>query len=103
MIQPLAGDNRNAASAAASAGVPNRLSGYRAAIASRFAGEFSKRSANGVSTSAGAIALTRIRGAHSAASERTSPSTAPLAAAIEECMGMPCPTATVLNRTTLAA
>ena len=39
--------------------------------------------------SAGAIALTRIFGAHSAAKLRVRPSIAPLAAAIEACMGEP--------------
>ena len=39
--------------------------------------------------SAGAIALTRIFGAHSAASDRIRPSTAALAAATDACIGMP--------------
>ena len=48
------------------------------------------------------MALTRTFGAHSAASDRTSPSTAPFAAATEACIGIPWATATVLKSTTLA-
>ena len=49
------------------------------------------------------MALTRIPGASSAASERVSPSTAPFAMAMEAWKGKPVWTATVENKTTEAA
>ena len=48
------------------------------------------------------MAFTRMPGAHSAASDRVNPSTAPFAAAMLAWKLSPVPTATVLNKTTEA-
>ncbi|MEY4404010.1 MAG: hypothetical protein RIR91_2045 [Verrucomicrobiota bacterium] len=64
--------------------------------------EFSNGPAKGVSVSEGAIAFTRMSGAHSAARLRVRPSRAPLAEAMLACIGMPCATATVEKSTTEA-
>ena len=88
------------AAAAMSEGSPIRSRGCRLAAASLCRSLRRSRAANGVSVSEGAIAFTLILGASSAARERVKPSTAPLAAAIEACIGMPVATATVENSTT---
>ncbi len=69
--------------AATSSADPIRLSGCLSAASFCFSSLLSNRSARGVSTIDGATALTRMRGANSAASERVSPSTAPFALAME--------------------
>lgn len=69
--------------AASSAGEPMRFRGWRSAAPCRLAALFSRLDDKGVSVSDGATALSRIPGASSAARARVSPSTAPLALAIE--------------------
>ena len=64
-------------------GDPMRLSGWRSAAALRFSSLESKFAASGVSVNEGAITFTRIRGANSAANDLASPSTAPLAPAMD--------------------
>ncbi len=71
LIQPLFPADKKWASAAISCAVPTRLSRCLAPAASFFSSELSSRAASGVSVSEGAMQLTRIVGAHSAASERT--------------------------------
>src|SRR5690606_158349 len=73
------------------------------AEALRFSSLASSTPANGVSVRLGAMALNRIPArAYSAASDRVSPSTAPLAAATEAWYGIPWETAMVLKNTTEA-
>ena len=99
VIHPEASASRNSAIAAMSSTVPMRFKGCLSAIAARFWSLASNRSARGVSVNEGATQLTRILGASSAARERVNPSTAPLAAATDACMGSPWRTATVLKVT----
>ena len=67
---------------AMSSGFPMRASGCLFADASAFSGLDNSLADNGVSTKLGAMAFTRMAGAHSAAKLRVNPSTAPLAAAM---------------------
>ena len=77
-------ESKKAAIDAISWDVPTFCNGCLAAEASRFSGVFNSLSAKGVSVRDGAIQLTLIDGASSAASDLVSPSTAPLAADTDE-------------------
>ena len=88
-IQPASGDRRKTARRAISSGRPSRLRGCCTASASAASSLLKSCSASGVRVSDGAIALTRIRGASSAASARVNPDTAPLDILTETCMGNP--------------
>lgn len=70
MIHVAWGDSRNAARWAASSARPRRASGCIAAMASRIFGLAVMPAVNGVCVRDGAIALTRIPGANSTASDR---------------------------------
>lgn len=94
-----ASESRKETSWAMSSGWPVCWRGWRLAAASFFASLLSRGAASGVSVREGAMTLTRIFGASSAASERESPSTAAFAAAMEAWKAMPWVTAMVENRT----
>ena len=94
--------SRKSSMATMSAGCPTTCSGCRFAAAWRLVSSLSSDCASGVSVSEGAITLTRITGAHSAARLRARASSAPLAAAIDAWKGMPWATAMVEKRTTEA-
>ena len=68
---------------AMSMALPIRFIGCRCALASFFSGVFNKEPANGVSVNEGAMQLTRIVGANSAASALVRPSKAPFV--VETC------------------
>lgn len=74
-------ESRKVAVWAMSSALPIRFSGCRSALAFNFCSVLSNLSAKGVCVRDGAMALTRIWGANSAASDRVSPSMAPFEAA----------------------
>ena len=84
VIQADCGDNRNAASLATSSASPILFKGCLSSEVFFFSSDERSRAASGVFVNDGAMQLTRILGANSAASERVSPSSAPFAAAMDE-------------------
>jgi len=80
-IQELSSLSKNLAVLAMSSAVPTLFNGWRWADFSFFSSLLKNFSANGVSVNDGAITLTLIFGAYSAAQALAKPSIAPLAAA----------------------
>lgn len=102
VIHELWSDNRNAAIEAMSAALPILFNGWRCALAATFSSVESNCAANGVSVKDGAMQLTLILGANSAARALVSPSSAPLELDTKLWKGKPVCTATVENSTMLA-
>lgn len=102
VIQELCSDNRNAAIAAVSAALPTLFIGWRCALAATFSSVESNWAASGVSVKDGAMQLTLILGANSAARATVSPSMAPLELDTKLWKVKPVCTATVENNTMLA-
>jgi len=102
VIQPASGETRTLASPAMSSGIPRRCRACIAAMTDARVPLLVIAAERGVRVREGATTLIRMCGLSSAARERASPSTAPLAMATEAWPVKPCATATIENRTTPA-